>query len=159
MTQLVSVLGVVLACGGGSSLPPSPTVATPAPPDAPITAQSRAPSIADSLRVAGEQAIALWRGDTTTPSAHIGPGTIDWAYACFDPKPPFAVIRREASEVQRQLRDVVVGKIASCDETLRCCTLARGTRHKTGAYLDELCFDAAGQLVRVRETNEDACHG
>lgn len=82
-----------------------------------------------------------------------------WGYACFDSRAPFAVVRRDASELRQPLRKVVIGAVASCDDAVGCCTMARGARRKDGAYLDELCFDASGQLVRVRETNEDACHG
>ena len=114
-----------------------------------------------SLQSAAAEVVALWRGTAKPPSAHIGTGDVRWEAYCFGSKPDSmaAVITRKGSELQHALTDVIVRDVASCDAATGCCRLEVGKRRRDRAYVDAMCFDDKRQLVRVRTTDDDGCHG
>ncbi len=108
------------------------------------------------MQTAADEIVALWRGSTTTPTAHIGSGSVRWETHCTheSANAVFAVTQRDAGELQKKLDDVFVGNVTACDATA-CCQLAKGKR----GFVDALCFDKDAHLTRVREIDDGACHG
>ena len=116
---------------------------------------------AKPLQSAAADVVALWRGTAKPPSTHIGTGDVRWEAYCFGSAPDSmaVAVTKKGSELQRALKDVIVRDVAACDPATGCCRLEVGKRRRDRAYIDAVCFDEKLQLVRVRTTDDDACHG
>ena len=67
--------------------------------------------------------------------------------------------RQKAASLATPL-EAVIGEIASCDETTRCCAFRIAERkQKTRRYVDQVCFDDHHQVIKIVFTDEGACRG